>query len=122
MKNLDLPLFPFSGQSHNTVVSEPKHLLANSRAHFPISNSDVELLSGHVDQRITSVDGNFLKSMSNPFESDGNLDGNFEVDLQKLFASPQLTKLLRDYQEVFGTFPTSGKGVKTVTMDIEIRE
>jgi len=106
MKNLDLPLFPFSGQSHNTVVSEPKHLLATSRAHFPISNSDVELLSGHVDL----------------CESDGNLDGNFEVDLQKLFASPQLTKLLRDYQEVFGTFPTSGKGVKTVTMDIEIRE
>ena len=118
----DLPLFPFSEPSPNTVVSDPKLLLVTPRAHFLLSNSDVKLLSGQVDQRIPSVDENFLKSNSTPFESTGNLGGDFEVDLQKFSANPQLTKLLRDHQEVFGPLLPPGKGVNIVTMDIELRE
>jgi len=75
-----------------------------------------------VDQRIPSVDENFLKSKSTPFESTGHLGGDFQVDLQKVSANPQLTKLLRDHQDVFGPLPPPGKAVKIVTMDIELRE
>jgi len=118
----DLSLFPLSDLSSHTEISDHKLLLAKPRAHFPLSNSDIKLLSGQVDQRIPSVDENFLKSKSTPFESTGNLGGDFEVDLQKFSANLQLTKLLRDHQEVFGPLPPPGKGVKLVTMDIELRE
>jgi len=114
----DLPLFPFSEQSPNTVVSDRKLILATPRDHFTLINSEVKFLSGQVDQMIPSVDGNFLKSKFTPFESTGNLGGDFEVDLQKFSANPQRTKILRAHQEVFGPLTA----IKTVTMDIELRE
>jgi len=51
-----------------------------------------------------------------------NVGGDFEVNLPKFSANPQLTKLLRDHQEVFGPLPPPGKGAKIVTMDIGLED
>ena len=63
-----------------------------------------------------------LTSKKNPFEATptGNLAGDFDQDLRQFSGNSQLEQLLRNFQEVFGPLLPPGKGIKPVTIDIEL--
>ena len=66
-----------------------------------------------------------VQAKENPFQLESqNIQSDFDSDLAKISATPEIKQLIRKYKDVFGPLPPhkSGEGCKLVVMDVELKD
>ena len=93
----------------STEDPHPSLFLAKATAKFPIGDSQIEEMAKLLYQ---NLEASTMSKQPNPFTFESqNIEGNFEENLSKVKASPQVKALIRQYAEVFGPLPPPGHGV-----------
>jgi hypothetical protein len=102
----------------------PEEKRAQPKSKFTINKSDLREAVTALSQKINLVETAITQSKPEYFEDSPteNLTGEFEKDLKRFSKNPELTKLLRQFKDIFGPLPPRKSGCKLAELDLEMRD